>query len=66
MDALGNSNSDFELDKLFHGENKEQNYKVELQSMISSLNKKIEEVNHRAMQNVNINRTISHAFYEHF
>lgn len=34
--------------------------------MISSLNKKIEETNQKIMQSININRTVSHAFYEHF
>lgn len=66
MDALGNSNKDFSLDKLFLGESKQQNYKEELHNMISSLNKKIEETNLKIMQSININRTVSHAFYEHF
>ena len=34
--------------------------------MITSLDKKIQEINQKVMQSVNINRTISNTFYEHF
>lgn len=66
MDALGNNSVDLSLDKLFIDEKKKQNYKEELQSMISCLDKRIQEINSKMMQTVNINKTISHTFYEHF
>lgn len=31
-----------------------------------ALNKKMEEVNHKSLGSINLNRTISNAFYEHF
>lgn len=64
-DALGNGGGGFELDKLFLGEER-QNYREELRQSIAALSKRVEESHHRTLQSVNINRTISPAFYEHF
>lgn len=64
-DALGNASHDFELDKLFLGEQK-QDYKEELRQSIAALSKRIAEGHQRTVQSININRTISPAFYEHF
>jgi hypothetical protein len=64
-DALGNAAHDFELDKLFLGEQR-QDYKEELRLSIAALSKRIAEGHQRTVQSININRTISPAFYEHF
>lgn len=65
-DAMNDNKASFELESLFINRDNKDSHREIIQGMVQSLNKRIEDIHIKTMSNINISKTISHAFYEHF
>ncbi len=63
---MNDNKASFELDRLFIGGENRDTHREVIQGMVQTLTKRIEDINGRTMNSVNISKTISNAFHEHF